>query len=207
MDNQQPSLFEGRICRICGEEKPQSEFHVFACKSRGSRITDECKDCHKERLHKWYLERKRNATPEKRERHRLQSKKWRDEHPAGSKAISLRNHRKSRDRDRNLVYAYYGGKCSCCGELDWRFLTIDHVNNDGHIERKKGFYTNGSQFYRYIVKNNFPKDYRILWFNCNLGRARNGGVCPHQEGSTTISSESTAKRLEAPSTLRGSDIV
>lgn len=41
--------------------------------------------------------------------------------------------------------------------------------------------------------------------NCNHGKSRNNGVCPHKthhkEGSTTISPESTTKRLEAPTIL------
>jgi hypothetical protein len=31
-----------------------------------------------------------------------------------------------------------------------------------------------------IIKNNFPPEFQILCFNCNLGRSRSGGVCPHE---------------------------
>lgn len=31
-----------------------------------------------------------------------------------------------------------------------------------------------------IITAGFPPEYQIQCFNCNLGRARNGGVCPHQ---------------------------
>ena len=27
-------------------------------------------------------------------------------------------------------------KCSCCGEDDGRFLTLDHVKDDGNVQRK-----------------------------------------------------------------------
>ena len=205
MDNQQPSL---KRCRICELEKPSSDFRVFSCKGRKPRITDICTVCHKRRTHEWYLERKKiPISPEERKLINERSKKWRDDHPEKRKAISLRNHHKRRNRDRQLVYAYYGGQCECCGEKEPRFLTVDHINDDGCIERKKGVYTNGSQFYRYIVQCNFPDYYRLLCFNCNLGRAKNGGICPHKEGSTTISQESRTKRSEAPTTLRGNDIV
>jgi hypothetical protein len=84
-------------------------------------------------------------------------------------------------------------RCNCCGEDNLLFLTVDHVDSDGHLERKSGKYTNGSQFYDLIVKQGFPDNYQLLCYNCNMGRARNNGVCPHWEGSETISSESTVK--------------
>src|SRR5881396_3810055 len=30
----------------------------------------------------------------------------------------------------------YGGKCACCGETTFEFLTIDHVRNDGKQHRR-----------------------------------------------------------------------
>ena len=30
----------------------------------------------------------------------------------------------------------YGSKCSCCGESESRFLTFDHINNDGAEHRR-----------------------------------------------------------------------
>lgn len=31
----------------------------------------------------------------------------------------------------------YGNKCVCCGETNWQFLTIDHINNDGKKTKKR----------------------------------------------------------------------
>ena len=79
---------------------------------------------------------------------------------------------------RREVYAAYGGKCFCCGEEEEYFLTIDHVKNDGHKKRKE--HGSGSRLYGWIIKNNFPKDaLQILCMNCNLGKYRCSGVCPH----------------------------
>ena len=33
------------------------------------------------------------------------------------------------------VLDHYGRACSCCGETEPAFLTIDHVNNDGAEHR------------------------------------------------------------------------
>lgn len=78
----------------------------------------------------------------------------------------------------------YGGKCQCCGEDTLMFMTIDHIFNDGAKHRKRlGFPSKaGIHIYRELKRLGYPKDrYRLLCFNCNCGRARNGGTCPHQE--------------------------
>lgn len=73
------------------------------------------------------------------------------------------------------VIKAYGGKCNCCGEKAERFLSIDHINNDGKQEHGRGL-----AFYYRIIKEGFPDRLTILCFNCNIGRALNGGVCPHK---------------------------
>ena len=76
----------------------------------------------------------------------------------------------------------YGSRCACCGETRERFLTIDHVFNDGGAEKRREGYGSGIGFYLFLKRRGYPKDrYRLLCYNCNCGRARNGGVCPHEE--------------------------
>jgi len=78
---------------------------------------------------------------------------------------------------RKKVLFHYGNKCQCCGETQVEFLAIDHINNDGHIQRKN---RQGSKnFYRWVVKNNFPKDLQVLCHNCNIAKALYG-YCPHK---------------------------
>lgn len=79
--------------------------------------------------------------------------------------------------------------CNKCG-------CVKHIS-DGYLERKNKKYTSGSQFYSLIVKQNFPDKYQLLCYNCNMGRARNNGICPHWEGSTAIPQGSSSKRSEA----------
>lgn len=84
---------------------------------------------------------------------------------------------------RNTVLEHYGKICACCGEADPRFLTIDHKNNDGYVQRRlDGSRRAGN--YKWIIKNGFPTDLQVLCFNCNSGKAANGGVCPHQQAAT-----------------------
>lgn len=74
----------------------------------------------------------------------------------------------------------YGGMCQCCGEKEISFLSIDHVNNDGAAHRKDRGKNTGVFMYRLVIKNEFPKEYQVLCFNCNIGKHLNGGVCPHK---------------------------
>ena len=96
-----------------------------------------------------------------------------------------RERRNKAERDRRavlvaLVKEHYGNKCACCGETDPLFLTIDHMNNDG-AEHRRGKGT-ASNICIWLIRNNFPEGFQLMCYNCNCGRARNGGVCPHQEG-------------------------
>jgi hypothetical protein len=75
----------------------------------------------------------------------------------------------------------YGGKnpaCACCGEGIPQFLNLDHINGGGGAHRRE---TGGGGFYVWLRKNGYPKGFRILCYNCNLGRQINGGICPHEE--------------------------
>lgn len=89
------------------------------------------------------------------------------------------------------IYAAYGGYvCACCGETVRAFLSIDHVNNDGAEHRKV---SDRRKLYWWLKKHGFPSGFQVLCMNCNFGKARNNGVCPHviPEGSTTIAKAST----------------
>jgi len=90
------------------------------------------------------------------------------------------------DRKRNAafklkVFIHYSHgtlKCNCCGEMTFGFLTLDHINNDGHRQRKKGL--NSTGLMPYLIKNNYPSGFQILCYNCNCGRAHTPDKkCPH----------------------------
>ena len=108
--------------------------------------------------------------------------------------VSLRKNRYESNRDKFLLDAkklnekkrtislwhYSNGtfKCACCGLKDDKiFYDIDHINNDGNKHRK---IIGRSNLHGWLIKNNLPKGYQVLCSNCNQGKNRNKGVCPHQ---------------------------
>lgn len=81
---------------------------------------------------------------------------------------------------RKKIFDHYGGICFCCGEDEFLFLQLDHVNNDGAQHRKEIGSKGGNSYYLWIKKNNYPEGYQASCANCNTGKQMNGGICPHQ---------------------------
>ena len=84
-------------------------------------------------------------------------------------------------KKRKIVLQFYGGtppRCACCGESQYEFLTLDHINNDGAEQRKSTNQWGGSNAYGWLIKNNFPDGFQILCWNCNCSKGFYGR-CPH----------------------------
>lgn len=85
---------------------------------------------------------------------------------------------------RDSIFELLGHSCSCCGEREKDFLTVDHINGDGkHQRTKTGQRWGGWAIWRVIRVEAEPKKrFRILCFNCNCGRERSPDkICPHQK--------------------------
>lgn len=118
-----------------------------------------CQECRKLPNHKLF---KRTYTWERSEKGRNHTKKY---------------HKAKKAEYKKMVYDYYGWYCNCCDEDGEPFLTIDHVNNDGHLDRKQSI--TGIRLYQKIVADGFPAKYQILCMNCNFAKKNNEGICPH----------------------------
>lgn len=78
------------------------------------------------------------------------------------------------------VYIAYGGAfCACCGESKMDFLSLDHVDGGGTRLRKEEGQGGANEYCR-LKRRGFPNGFQVLCFNCNWGRHRNGGICPHK---------------------------
>ncbi len=102
---------------------------------------------------------------------------WRENNREKANRLSNRAKKKYEKNCKRLVFEHYGEVCACCGESIKEFLTIDHINGGGTKHRKK----DGRKICVWLFKNNFPKGFQTLCFNCNWGKHINGGICPHKQ--------------------------
>lgn len=152
MANPNLNTDELKTCIKCADSFPLSSFYK---NHRNGRPRARCKTCmNKYRSKKRYIRKD----------------------PALHQAQIVRAKRSRRYRLRVQVISGYGGKCVCCSEDNYGFLTVDHVHNNGSEERSAGIAQ--ETLYKLIIQRNFPPDYQILCYNCNCGRAR-FGMCPH----------------------------
>ena len=83
-----------------------------------------------------------------------------------------------------VVLKLLGAECKCCGEREPDFLHIDHVQNDGFMERRL-FGNNFSSLARRIEKSvndgTVHLKYQLLCANCNFSKRISGGVCAHKK--------------------------
>jgi predicted restriction endonuclease len=77
---------------------------------------------------------------------------------------------------RNAVLSTYGSKCTCCGETENHFLTIDHINGGGSQHRKE---LKGRSVFKWLLDHGCPEGFQILCYNCNMAKGHYG-ICPHQ---------------------------
>jgi hypothetical protein len=122
----------------------------------------------------------------KKEKHRIWKKEWRLKNPEKEK-INLKksnakfNHskkgyesrRKARNKKRQFILDFFGGKCVKCGFSDPRALQMDHKNG------RKGEKRLGNIDKRYRFVRDFPKEarkiYQMLCANCNFIKMEENG--------------------------------
>lgn len=155
------------ICKACNEEKTLQHYQNGTGRTYYRKMCITCWSDHRKLYQsKYYVENVVELSAYHKDKHE-RNKKTRNEN-------SKRYYRKLQD----TVFNRYGNKCACCGESEKTFLSIDHKNNDGAHHRKKiGI---GHILFRWIIDNDFPDTLQLLCCNCNIGKYRNGGICPHE---------------------------
>ena len=85
---------------------------------------------------------------------------------------SIQAYSKKHYRDvKAAAIAAYGSRCACCGEAEFCFLTIDHINNDGNRHRSQPGSATGYAIYRWLKKEGYPKgQFQVLCWNCNCAK-------------------------------------
>lgn len=180
-------LLADPTCRKCGQTKTVADFPDKA-------VDYACNACRRVYARASYHKQRAKLTPDELEalkaKVRARQNAWRAERltmmpPDELEAFRGQLNRGNTERRlkvRDAVYRAYGGYvCKCCGETEPKFLSIDHINNDGAEHRRSNRLQTGEQLYRWLVRNKFPSGFQILCMNCQWGKRNNRGVCPHQE--------------------------
>lgn len=156
-------------CSTCREIKPLTQFNRARRTKTG--YTSPCKTCQK------------IYDAQKNQRYTsggilIPKRKW--EPLPKDKGAAIRRATAYRRSLKAQIIAVYGGMCACCGETENGFLTIDHIDGNGHKERAaRRNKASGDAFYRYLRARGFPKEnYQLLCWNCNCAKSY-CGQCPH----------------------------
>jgi len=174
-----------KICSRCKLEKPIEEFY-FSTRDGHQNV---CKECKRATQRDYIARNKEKVAQTKKEWYN----RTRDERNAHRRKYCKANPDKMKKYVKNqqahlreVIITGYGGKCECCGESEPVFLDIDHINNNGKLDRQR-FNTCYRTFYRWLRDNGFPRnEYQLLCSNCNQGKRRNGGICPHQQKKVSV---------------------
>lgn len=150
-----------RKCIKCEKNRSAKEFYY-----KSGNI---CISCSNEISLKYYHNNRKRIS----DQHKLYHKINKDKIDRYNKEYST--------KQKDKVFEFYGVKCICCGESNILFLTLDHTRNDGNECRKRVHSKGGTALYTWIVNNNFPNIFQTMCYNCNMGKSRNNGICPHNK--------------------------
>lgn len=174
---QRKKLLEDGCCAMCGKNKDNGKTLCGSC------LAYKCnwnKQKRLERINNGLCTYCGKTTPRSNKKicedcYDKHGSKW----IAKNRKCNLNNLSTKKQRKLKIM-DHYGGKCLCCGEAGLTFLTIDHIDENGAEHRRQMPGLHGDLFYRWLEKNNFPDGYQTLCYNCNIGKHRHNGVCPHQ---------------------------
>lgn len=153
---------ETKRCRKCRIEKPLSDFPESKDHPDGHRAR--CRKCLWKQTRAW-----RFKSPDS---HLKATIRYREHN-----RNKLREDQKERRWKMKLeIVNAYGGRCSCCGEDEPKFLSIDHVDKGGTFHKRC---IGTSRQYAWLKAHGFPQPgFRLLCFNCHLAITF-WGECPH----------------------------
>ena len=171
-----------KICPRCSE--PNKSFYKMSRSRDG--LSYICKDCtNKEKYERsaaklsgTYVKKpsgKKALTEEEKQRRRTElavySKEYRK---TNAEKLSILK-RTYNDNLKVEGILRYGSICTCCGESNPLFLTIEHINGRNKSIKKR----TGKREWARLKSLGWPKeDITLLCFNCNCAKGAYGS-CPH----------------------------
>lgn len=147
-------------CSRCAVDKDVSAFG--RCKSEPDGLNRECKACRRERWN------------QNRDKYIAHHREW------SARTENADSGRRWRKQIRAEMLVAYGSRCTCCGEVEPEFLTLDHVGGMTDENHPWSTKQRGTTIYGKLKKLGWPQDrYRLLCMNCNWA-IRFTQVCPHR---------------------------
>lgn len=159
-----------KFCKGCDLTLDAKAFYVHKHHKDG--LSSYCRSCTLRKSGEHY-HKNLKTNPTYRARIKVYSREWHSRNKEASRSRIAVNHRKEREE----CLARYGGVCACCGESQYEFLAIDHIDGGGSTHRKEQRIT---KMARWLKKNQFPPGYRVLCHNCNMAFGQYG-YCPHSQ--------------------------
>lgn len=94
-----------------------------------------------------------------------------------------REERKRKDqRLRQKAINMYGRKCVWCGDDNSEHLQFDHTQGNGNKHRRGEGISSAGCLYKWLEKNNYPKDLiQLLCANCHNAKSHYGRTAPVYE--------------------------
>jgi hypothetical protein len=165
-----------KVCKICGARKRASAFWARRGRCRAClRALDQARIEASRRWIEAYARKWRRAAGRVVDR----AVAFSDGRPSGRRMKSDSPPSPYYQLRHDAIMAYGGYRCACCAETDPVFLTLDHINGDGARHRRRVGAGNG--LLAWLRKRSYPPGFQVLCWNCNVGRHRNGGDCPHKK--------------------------
>lgn len=191
-----------RMCRRCKQSKTIEAFSPSARLHLG----EWCRTCHAEYCADRYQAKKNGLWKRTRiyvrgpfakgtvpynVREADRMRRRRADHPELNRKQQQQDTEK-RIQNKHAAYSALGSSCACCGEPDKlfppsteHFLQIDHVNNDGHKERRVRNQSGDRRRHAAILRGERP-DLQLLCPNCNWLKKINAGRCPCQDDALAL---------------------
>lgn len=181
------------VCKNCAAKNHKEYIKIHPQKRKSYPISEERRNKIKERNR--IYERVGNISTDKHVEQKKERKEWYQKKRLDEKFMETKrnDYKKYVDRNKEAIkkrnaenrrrirlefISAYGGKCECCGENRFEFLSIEHNNGGGRKERKK---ISTERLLHTLKKEGWKRDgkYSLLCFNCNQAKGAYG-YCPHE---------------------------
>ncbi len=133
-----------KVCRACGQEKPDTEF--YKAKRNKDGLGSYCKPCHNAKTMAWakahpervyatgrrYIEAHRE---QRQAQQRVNARRYYEKHgPRKIKDMSLRKLYGMTVEEYDALFKKQGGRCAICGNIpNGKALAVDHDHNTGRV--------------------------------------------------------------------------